>query len=274
MADEPGDLLDRDAAVEQERDERVPQLPRSPRGGINPGRPATARPRIIETPPKGAYTLTGMDAQVHTIAMEHQIPAGAFGPEPVTLDVRAYLVSHSSGLILVDTGMDPSGHALDAALSQLGAAWPDVSQVLITHAHPDHIGALDHVRKAAPAATVMASPLDGLPGLHPLADRDTIGPLKVIASPGHTAGHLCFLDEEHGALIVGDCLGTMAGRLRRWAPAVHRRPPCRRANSAQPAHAPRPPHAVRARPRARQSLGRTRRTARGLTYRRGVDLPA
>ncbi len=193
----------------------MPQLARSPRGGINPGRPATARPRIIETPPKGAYTLTGMDAQVHTIAMEHQIPAGAFGPEPVTLDVRAYLVSHSSGLILVDTGMDPSGHALDAALSQLGAAWPDVSQVLITHAHPDHIGALDHVRKAAPAATVMASPLDGLPGLHPLADRDTIGPLKVIASPGHTAGHLCFLDEEHGALIVGDCLGTMAGRLSR-----------------------------------------------------------
>ena len=28
----------------------------------------------IETPPKGAYTLIGMNAQVHTIAMEHQIP--------------------------------------------------------------------------------------------------------------------------------------------------------------------------------------------------------
>ena len=38
--------------------------------------------------------------------MEHVIPAGRLGPEPVKLDVRAYLVPHESGLVLVDTGMD------------------------------------------------------------------------------------------------------------------------------------------------------------------------
>jgi glyoxylase-like metal-dependent hydrolase (beta-lactamase superfamily II) len=109
--------------------------------------------------------------------------------------------------------MDASGHALDAALGEAGAAWSDVSHVLITHAHPDHVGALDHVRQAAPAAAVMASPMDGLPGLQPLADRDVIGPLRVFATPGHTPGHLSLVDEEQGVLLVGDCVGVTAGRL-------------------------------------------------------------
>jgi glyoxylase-like metal-dependent hydrolase (beta-lactamase superfamily II) len=158
-------------------------------------------------------TLTGMSATIRAVVMEHRIPAGALGPEPVTLDVRAYLVTHPTGVILVDTGMDASGHALDTALGEAGAAWPDVSHVLITHAHRDHVGALDHVRQAAPAAAVMASPMEGLPGLHPLADRDVIGPLRVFASPGHTPGHLSLVDEEQGVLLVGDCVGVVAGRL-------------------------------------------------------------
>jgi glyoxylase-like metal-dependent hydrolase (beta-lactamase superfamily II) len=154
-----------------------------------------------------------MDAGIHAIAMELDLPAGALGPEPVTLDVRAYLVSHATGVVLVDTGMDATGPALDAALSEVGASWSDVSHVLITHAHPDHVGALGHAREAAPAAAAMASPMDGLPGLHPLADHDVIGPLRAIASPGHTPGHLSFLHEDQGALLVGDCLGVAAGRL-------------------------------------------------------------
>src|SRR3954447_2983059 len=106
---------------------------------------------------------------IHTIAMEHHIPAGALGPEPVILDVRAYLVPHGSGVVLVDTGMDPTGQALDDALSQVDAAWSDVSHVLLTHAHPDHVGALDHVRRRAVDAVLQAGPADGLPGVQPLA---------------------------------------------------------------------------------------------------------
>jgi hypothetical protein len=49
--------------------------------------------------------LTGLDAQIRTVAMEHEMPAGALGPEPVALDVRAYLVPHADGFVLVDTGM-------------------------------------------------------------------------------------------------------------------------------------------------------------------------
>ena len=59
----------------------------------------------------------------------------------------------------------------------------------------------------------MASPAEGLPGLRPLADRDVIGPLRVFASHGHISGHLSFVDEERGVLLVGDCAGVVAGRL-------------------------------------------------------------
>jgi glyoxylase-like metal-dependent hydrolase (beta-lactamase superfamily II) len=159
-------------------------------------------------------TLTGI-ASIHTIAMEHRIPAGALGPEPVILDVRAYLVPHPGGLVLVDTGMEPTGRAIDSALGLLGAAWTDVSHIAITHNHPDHVGALDHARQHAHRAAVTASPLDGLVDIHPVVDGDTVGPLRVVASPGHTPGHLSLLDESQGTLLVGDCLGTADGRLMR-----------------------------------------------------------
>jgi Metallo-beta-lactamase superfamily len=98
------------------------------------------RMRSVQRQPHGACrvpngTLTGMGAAIRAVVMEHRIPAGVLGPEPVLLDVRAYLVTHATGVILVDTGMDAGGHALDAALGEAGAAWSDVSHVLITHAH-------------------------------------------------------------------------------------------------------------------------------------------
>ena len=145
--------------------------------------------------------------------MEHVIPAGRLGPEPVKLDVRAYLVPHESGLVLVDTGMDPTGSALDLALAQSGASWSDVSHVVITHGHPDHTGAVDHVRQMAPGATVLAGPLEAIPDAEPLADGAVVGPLRTFATPGHTPGHLSLIDESRGVLLVGDCLGAVDGEL-------------------------------------------------------------
>lgn len=157
--------------------------------------------------------LPAMTKDIVDIPMEHVIPAGRMGPEPVKLDVRAYLVPHASGLVLVDTGMDASGQALDESLEQRGAAWSDVSHVVITHGHPDHTGALDHVRQRAPEAVLLASPLDGIPGTEPLSDGDVVGDLRVFATPGHTPGHVCLIDESRGVLLVGDCLGTRDGEM-------------------------------------------------------------
>jgi glyoxylase-like metal-dependent hydrolase (beta-lactamase superfamily II) len=152
------------------------------------------------------------------VAMEHQLPAGMLGPTPVTLDIRAYLVPHDSGLVLVDTGMDPTGDAIDAALARAGAAWPDVSHVVLTHGHPDHTGALEHVRTRAVGATVLAGPLEGIDGTEPLIEGDVVGGLRALATPGHTPGHVSLMDDERGLLLVGDCLGVVGGEVVR-APA-------------------------------------------------------
>ena len=89
--------------------------------------------------------------------------------------------------------------------------------VVITHAHPDHVGALDHVRVAAPQARFHANPAERLAGTLPLWDGDTVNSLRAIATPGHTEGP-SLIDESQAALLVGDCLGVVDGQLVR-APA-------------------------------------------------------
>ena len=154
-----------------------------------------------------------MSGHLTAIPMLEQVPAGVFGPTPVTLDIRSYLVPHDSGLVLVDTGLNPSGHDLDAALAAAGAGWSDVSDVVVTHGHRDHVGALAHVRESAPGAVVHASPLEGIADAAPLTEGDTVGSLRAFATPGHTPGHLSLYDESRGVLLVGDCLGVMDGEL-------------------------------------------------------------
>lgn len=118
------------------------------------------------------------------VAMEHLIHAGALGPEASVLDVRAYLVPHANRMVLVDTGMEPTGAALTSALAGLGAGWSDVSDVIITHAHPDHVGALDAVRTAAPQARVHAPPSEGIAEANEIDEGDAIAGLRVLATPG------------------------------------------------------------------------------------------
>jgi glyoxylase-like metal-dependent hydrolase (beta-lactamase superfamily II) len=125
-----------------------------------------------------------MIGEVTAIAMEEQLPVGVLGPTPVSLDIRAYLVPHASGLVLVDTGLDHTGSAIHAGLVDAGAAWTDVSHIVITHAHPDHTGALIHARRAAPGASVLASPLEGIEGAEVLADGEVVGLLRAFATPG------------------------------------------------------------------------------------------
>ena len=87
-----------------------------------------------------------------------------------------------------------------------------IEKILLTHAHADHVGALDEV-KAATGVPVYLHPVDAeaFPVSYdiPLADGDVISVgnlhLKVIHAPGHTPGATCF-DLGDGHVIVGDAL--------------------------------------------------------------------
>jgi glyoxylase-like metal-dependent hydrolase (beta-lactamase superfamily II) len=63
--------------------------------------------------------------------------------ETIRLDIDALFVRTSGYLVLIDTGFGPAGHGvLRASLEAIGVSPGQVTDVLITHAHPDHVGGL------------------------------------------------------------------------------------------------------------------------------------
>jgi glyoxylase-like metal-dependent hydrolase (beta-lactamase superfamily II) len=148
--------------------------------------------------------------------------------------VNAYLVAEDDGLTLVDTMVARSAKAILAAAERVGAP---IVRIALTHAHGDHIGSLDELAQALPDAEILISardarllhkdmsldpdePRDKLRGSYPgartaptrtLAPGDMVGSLEVFASPGHTPGHISFLDRRDGTLLAGDAYSTLAG---------------------------------------------------------------
>lgn len=152
--------------------------------------------------------------QIHPIIMAVHLPAGALGPEPVESDVRAFLVQHPAGFTLIDTGMSAEPAMIGDRLADLGAQWSDVTDVLLTHDHPDHTTGLPRVRELAPTATVWGSPADSFAGaVSPLAHGTQVNGLEVLTLPGHTAGHLGFIDTTTGTVFAGDAVGSAHGHL-------------------------------------------------------------
>lgn len=93
-----------------------------------------------------------------------------------------------------------------------------VAAILLTHAHPDHIGAVEFVRDLydAPvwAHEITAGRVKFKVDRH-LKDNEVIEVagdpswrIKCLFTPGHDPGHLCFLEETTKTLIGGDMLAT------------------------------------------------------------------
>jgi glyoxylase-like metal-dependent hydrolase (beta-lactamase superfamily II) len=148
--------------------------------------------------------------------------------------VNCYLVREDDGLTLVDAMIPGSAKVIQAAAAKLGAP---IVRLALTHAHSDHIGSLDALHALLPEAEVLISSRDarllakdltldpdepqtklrgGLPGAATRPTRtfeegELVGSLQVIASPGHTPGHVSFLDPRSNTLICGDAFATLGG---------------------------------------------------------------
>ena len=125
-------------------------------------------------------------------------------PGPFTLDgTRTYLLGDSVVL-------DP-GPAIDSHIEAIRAAMPNLRTILITHRHGDHAPAAVPLKRMTGARIVApAGVLDETDVI--IAGGETVEDLEVIATPGHTSEHVCFLSEASD-LFTGDTIlgaGTTA----------------------------------------------------------------
>lgn len=145
------------------------------------------------------------------------VPDGLLAWERVTLgSVSAYLLVRAGEIAIVDTGNPGSVDAIGSAITGLQLGWPDVSHVILTHLHRDHIGSLGDVMAAAPDAAGFAGEPDlpSIPAPRPLAalcDGDSVFGLEIIATPGHTPGSISVFDRAAGVLVAGDALNGVDG---------------------------------------------------------------
>ena len=133
--------------------------------------------------------------------------------------VSAYLVVRGQTAALVDTGVAGSVDRIEQVVQAAGLSWDNLQHLILTHHHGDHQGSAQDVLDRARNALVWAGPED-IPNIRvnrpvrPAEDGAEVFGLQVVATPGHTLGHISLLDPELGALIIGDAVfnGTiMAG---------------------------------------------------------------
>lgn len=131
--------------------------------------------------------------------------------------VNAYVLVRGNEVAVVDTGVANSQGKIEEVIKAAGRSWDDVRHVILTHYHPDHAGSMDAVMAAAAKATGYAGAEDipqikvSMP-LQAVADGADVFGLQIVATPGHTAGHISVFDPGV-AFIAGDALVNAGGTL-------------------------------------------------------------
>lgn len=165
-------------------------------------------------------------ANVGPNAVSAVLTAAGAPTDKVTLDVDALLVKDGDKTILIDTGLGPKVQGLlMQSLAQAGYTPGQITDVLITHVHGDHIGGLVTAEGTAafPKAVVKISAPDWqwlqgqadmaalvkviTPQVKTFAPGDSVAPgIQSVPLKGHTPGHVGYqiVSGKSRLLDVGD----------------------------------------------------------------------
>ncbi len=188
----------------------------------------------------------GMFTHPDPAAIDAALADGGLVGDALPVPVTAFLLQSDDQTILIDAGMGgvemlgPNLGKVGDGLAAMGVSTEDVDQVIVTHAHPDHIGGL--IGPSGPTfqnaevvvndtelgfwtdAGIMAQAPEQAKGLFQLASQvfaaygdrvrpvasgtDVASGIKLELAPGHTPGHsLVHIDGgDRELLMVADLL--------------------------------------------------------------------
>jgi glyoxylase-like metal-dependent hydrolase (beta-lactamase superfamily II) len=159
---------------------------------------------------------------------------------------QVYLWARPDGVTVVDTGISGSATAIVEAIQAIGRRPEDVTEIVLTHCHDDHIGGAAELVQLT-GATLLAHPSDAaairghepapppdltereremlatiLPRVpraervdvgHEVRDGDAIagGAGRIVGAPGHTPGSIALFLPAPGVLFTGDTIAFSSG---------------------------------------------------------------
>lgn len=163
-------------------------------------------------------------------------------PYPPPINFTSVVAIMDESITLIDAAMPESPDvAIFPYLRRIGRDPDEISTVILTHGHGDHIGGIPRIKEVSDASVHVhrldrplvedvwylvrafrerfpdvygeeSTPLVDLPPLQVdciLGDGDVIDsgrPLKIIHTPGHSDGSICILVEDAKLLVSGDSI--------------------------------------------------------------------
>jgi len=177
---------------------------------------------------------------IHALRLPFRVPVAP----GIALDrfVYSYLI-YGETITLIDTGVAGCERQIFEYIRSTGRDPSEIALIVLTHSHPDHIGAARAIREAT-GCSIAAHPAERawiedvelqnrerpVPGFatlvggpvqvdHELVDGDSIEPdetrageMQVFHTPGHSAGSISLFMHSEGALFSGDAV-PVAGDL-------------------------------------------------------------
>jgi glyoxylase-like metal-dependent hydrolase (beta-lactamase superfamily II) len=159
------------------------------------------------------------------------------------VNANVFLVIDGEELTVIDTGMPRNASRILGYVRELGRQPSDISRILLTHCHIDHVGSVHDLKKLTNAKVAIhqedaeyvagtktyprpkgvtgtlfkaASPFFKFKSVQPdiiLKENDKVGKLTVIHTPGHTPRSISLYDSEREVLFVGDAVRFTEGRI-------------------------------------------------------------